>query len=313
MRNHSLFAAALVLSSVACTITTTDGGSPSGSNTPATPDTPAEPGAGENGGGESGGGGGSGKTGTIVLTQMSFAAGPTTIDSYSASASFAQAVASGGGGSAACNTSQEGSCTITECTLPEQQGGGQNPAPQPTSSPHAGEITIGGAVEVKLAPDEKGAYTPKSGQEKLWSADADISVKAAGDTIPAFDQKVKAPAVVTLTAPEWPQVGQPLAVDRTKSIELAWTDGGAGDVTAQISTLAGNKTASVSCTFEAASGKGTIPAAALGKLLPTEQGSVSVGASGTTAFDAGDWKVSVMAMAPAKTAGGMASGAAKVE
>jgi hypothetical protein len=252
-------------------------------------------------------GDGTTRVGSVTLTQMTFQAGPTTINSFSASAAFVETTATG---TATCKTSTEGDCTISECTIP--QGGGGAPQ-QPTSSPHAGEIKVAATGNVTLTPDAKGVYAAKTGQTELFKAGADISVKAAGDKVPAFDKTVKGPSIVTVTAPTWPAAGQPFQVDRTKAIDLVWKDGTAGDVTASVSSLAGDKSATVMCKFAANANKGTIPAAALGKLVVTAQGSISVSASSTVAFDQGDWKLSLTAFSPAKAGTAMASGIANVK
>ena len=159
---------------------------------------------------------------------------------------------------------------------------------------------------------DTGGYVAKTGQVELFASGADIGVKAAGGTVPAFDKKLVAPSLVTVTSPAWPAAGTPYDLDRTKPISLVWTGGTAGDVTASVTTFATGQTALISCKFKAADGKGTVPASALGKLVVTTQGSISVGASSSLAFDQGDWKMTLSASSPAKAGASLASGAAKV-
>jgi hypothetical protein len=268
-----------------------------GDNTTMTPDKPAD---------------GPTRTGVISLTQTVIKAGATTINTYSAIASFSEVAASTGTGTEnPCKTSMEGTCSITECTTP--QGGTQTGGnPTATKAPDAGEITIAGSTTVKLdAAADTGAYKPGSGQVELFAAGADISVKAAGATVPAFDQKVVGPGQITVTS-TWPAAGTAFDVDRTKDINLVWTGGTAGDVTASLVSNASGKTGTVSCKFPAADGKGTIPAAALAKLVVTAQGAISVSASNTNDFTQGDWKITLSALSPGKAGASSASGLANI-
>lgn len=253
---------------------------------------------------------GTGKTGSILLAQQSFTVGETTIVSYSATATFSEASAAGAGGGAACKTSAFGDCSLIECDLSGAAGGEGGDAGAAKKAPHAGDITVTGDEEVVLAADpDTGLYVAKSGQKALFTGGADIGVKASGDTVPAFDKTLKAPATITLTAPELPAAPGKLTIPRADALELTWTDGTEGNVTASISTLSADnkKTASIACTFVANKGAGTIPAAALAKLIATENGAFSVGASSASAFKAGDYSVTVLANAAA------ASGLAKIE
>jgi hypothetical protein len=245
------------------------------------------------------------KSGSVTLSQSSFTAGPTTINSFSASALFFETVTTGatGGTTATCKTSTDGACTISECDFSGAEAPADPGTPAaPAKAPHAGEITVAASETLTLAVDDKGAYAPKTGQTQLWATGSDITVKAAGDTIPAFEKVLKAPASVTVTAPAAPAAGQSLDVDRAKELPFTWTGGGDGDVSVSVSAalLENNKvtkSSSITCKFPSKDNKGTISAAAMGKLVATDTGSVIVGSSTTEAFEAGGWKLNVTASA----------------
>ena len=51
----------------------------------------------------------------------------------------------------------------------------------------------------------------------------------------------------------------------------------------------------------------------MGKLVVTEQGSISINASSVEAFEQAGWKITVSANAPAKAGASFASGLAKIK
>lgn len=249
------------------------------------------------------------KVGTVSLSQTSFKAGAQTFFTFSASAFFAEAAATTGDNK--CKTSTEGACQIVECDT----SGATTPPPSgtPGKAPHASDITVTGAGNVTLTADDKGVYAAKTGQTELYKPDTDVAVKAKGDSVPAFDKSIKAPSNITVTAPAWPAAGQPFQLDRTKAINLTWTGGTSGDVSASFASTTTGKLASVTCKFPAKDGKGDVPAAALGKLLVTTSGTIALSTSSTVAFDAGDWKLSLMAIGGAMAGTSPASGLANIK
>ena len=304
-----LAAVSFLIALSACTIQQADKpATKAGAKTPAG-DTTKTGGDGKTDGttpGETPAGDGVVKSGSVTLSQSSFTAGPTTINSFSASAAFFESVTTGATtGAATCKTSTDGACTISECDF----SGAEAPAPAdpgtpatPAKAPHAGDITVEASETFTLAADDKGAYAAKTGQTQLWATGSDITVKAAGDTIPAFEKVLKAPASVTVTAPAAPAAGQSLDVDRAKELPFTWTGGGDGDVSVSVTAavLENNKltkSSSIACKFPSKDNKGTISAAAMGKLVASDTGSIIVGSSTTEAFEAGGWKLNVTASA----------------
>src|SRR5262249_32337846 len=84
------------------------------------------------------------------------------------------------------------------------------------------------------------------------------------------------PKLLALTAPMFPTDGSRLVIRRDTALPVAWT-GGSQQVSVSIfnTGIAGVSTSVLRCTFDAASGKGTIPAAALA-LLPADATSYSL-------------------------------------
>jgi hypothetical protein len=288
---------------------------------------PSNPGNGGDGGG--GGGGGDGgnnpgpgpgtkvKAGTVTMTQTVFSAAGTEVVSTVAAAGFYEGTLNASGsGDFSCKESKEGDCTITECDLGPTPDGGTETDAGTTKSPHAGEIAIKSASEMKLTPDADGKYEGKNEQSRLWTNGGDISVKAAGADVPAFEKSLKAPSAVKVTAPAWPALGTALEIDRANDLDITWSDGGAGSVQAMVSSSSDDNTkfATVSCVFKSDTGGAKIPKAALSKLIAGDRASIYVSAATIEEVTAGDWKVSVMAMTPATTSGGdMASGQAQIK
>ena len=257
-------------------------------------------------GASSSGGGSSGtveiKGGTVVLTQtVTPIEGQPDFVNATASASFYQgSFALGGGSDSRCTTSEQGSCMVTECDLtgPVPDAGAAEDAGV-TLRPHAGDITIGGVTPITLTPTSDGMYATKTLTEKIWDT-ADFSVKAAGAAVPAFEKLLQVPASIALTAPVLPDAPAKAEIDRSADLALSWTGGGAGVVTASAITslLDGttlSKSTTVTCTYPASGGTGTIPAASLGKLLVGD-GSLVVTSATQEQLDVDGWKITIQAV-----------------
>lgn len=308
-----------IVLSAACTINTSnsDPAAP-GPNGGSTADGGGSTGPDQNSDGTSGGGSaGDVKTGSVIITQSSFKVGTTEINSHTAMASFVEATSGGTatGGANKCAVSTEGDCQVTVCeTTSGGQQGGTPPAGEAKKQPSAGDISVKGLQEIVLSPDAaKGTYPAKTGQTALFKGGDELVVKAAGADVPAFEKALKAPSSVTLTAPTWPAMGSAFELDRASDLQLAWDNGTAGEVQAMVAAIGGGKTSSVMCKFKAEAGKGTISKAALGKLVASDQGTISVSAMSSASVEAGGWKISVMATSPASAGSGVASGLAKIK
>lgn len=154
----------------------------------------------------------------------------------------------------------------------------------------AGTITIDGGVHtLSLSPDGNGKYAElDSSTEDLFSGGETITIKAAGDVVPAFSFSMIAPSGVDLTQPAEPPNKGPLPVDRTADLTFSWSGGGSGDV---IAVLTDPSATRVTCTFASAPGKGTIPKAALASLAANGLGTFAIQAATTQEQTLGEWQL----------------------
>jgi hypothetical protein len=251
-------------------------------------------------------------TGTVVVSQSPL---PMAMFSHSLSASFARDTGMAG----PCTVTEGTPCTVTECvTEPPMDAGvgdaGMGDASPPTI-PHAGQISVsGGMVDLMVTPGMDGTYPPATGTGQLYAGGETLNVTAAGDEVPAFAQSVTAPNTVTVSSPS--VASGTISVDRSAELSVTWTDGTAGEVTVRLTgfetTMAGgSRTVSLACTFDAASGSGTIPPTTLGDLPGSgATGSFSVETAASTDVMASGWLVTINASATARgDTGGAASAA----
>ena len=255
------------------------------------------------------------KSGIVSLTQTSFDAGGMTFNSYTAFAGFSEGTVATLNG-ASCKQSTDAACNITECATPASQpdaGAPDGGVAAPVKAPTAGDITIAAGQTITLSADATGNYAAKTGQVELFAPGAMVQIDAKGDTVPAFSKALTSPAVVTLTAPTWPAAGQSLALDHTKELALAWSGGGTGDVGVTLTTSASGAVTVIACKFPSNANQGTISAAAMGKLLVTDSGSISMSASSSESFEQDGWKLQLSANSPVKAGSSFASGVAKVQ
>ncbi len=197
-----------------------------------------------------------------------------------------------------CTASTIGPCLVSACTI---SGAADPGVPTGIATLNAGTLTITGAGTAKaallfgtVAPNSnQPGYTRVSGDTQFFSGgDAITVVGAGGADLPAFaEQTVIAPNDVVLTAPLC--AGLVCSdLDRTQDLVVAWTGGGAGHVKASFETISASATGSVFCTFNAASGAGTVPKAALATLGDTGDGQTTgievFAVSNETLFTVGD-------------------------
>jgi hypothetical protein len=195
-----------------------------------------------------------------------------------------------------------GTCTALVCTFPVSDG---TPPPAPIPGLNAGTITVsatGAAGPAVLTYGPIGdagfaGYKGVSATGQFFVPGAMVTATGAGGAdLPAFGaESVVAPGEITMTSPACMPGGCP-DLDRTTDLALAWTGGGAGKVTADLSTSSETTSTSIFCTFAAAGGTGTIPSTLLTKLgkagdpgisgiesfIPSNEVSFTVGAATTT-------------------------------
>lgn len=242
--------------------------------------------------------------GVVAIGQNKTVVGALTTYSTYASATFyekAPVVAAPSN----CTITKAGTCNVTECDLTADAGSPPTgDAGTPPPPPNAGDITFTGGLiastGIVLKPGTDGRYPAQTGSTQIFSGGENLTVAFTGakDSIPAFAGKaLAAPSEVVVT----PAISflAPTTVSRTTDFKLTWTGGGQGNVTVNLGTVQnGLKSVGIQCEAAASAGTLTVPQAAVAKLQPTsttQNGSISVLASNSTEFTAGDAKVTYVA------------------
>lgn len=229
--------------------------------------------------------------GFIQVTQT------TGIDAYDATAtfeSFKGLVGQGQGpGKSTCTTS--GGCKA--CVIPVATGDA-GAVPITRNGLDAGAIKVTGAGASKatltygpITQTTFSDYAMVNGQTPFFTGGDSVSVTGAGGPdLPAFPaETVVAPSAIVLTAPVCTLAGC-ADVDRTKDMAVSWTGGGAGKVTVTLETLAPDSVTILTCDFDAAAGKGTVPLATLALLGKAGDPNIS-GVEGFSASNKKDFTV----------------------
>jgi len=236
--------------------------------------------------------------GSVVLYSHAYTAAGMPIVASGATAAFVAASDAATFGD--CTTTKEGDCTLLDCTF----SGATPPPPQYLD---AGAIAIaGGSRAIALQPQPGGAYTNESSTTSALFAGGETltaTIAGAGD-VPAHEATLTAPSSVALTTPD---LDEPITIERNAPLALAWSGGGAGRVRVAVgvSFLDGPtlvRSASVSCSFPASSGSGSVPASLLGAMpatTPTDYGSISVDVTSEARVVAGDYVTGFYATAMA--------------
>jgi len=168
-----------------------------------------------------------------------------------------------------CHTRVIGSnCTATTCTEPTSAPAGSE------TLVSAGTLTVGAATFSPIPAGSDagtpGGYSGTSGV--AWPSGQTVHVRATGGVVPAFEGDVVAVPLLTVSTPPGivgtaNGLNAELTGGLSKSgVPLAWTPVDGIQVFATVvQTKAGEYEAevTVNCTFDAAAGSGTIPAAAL--------------------------------------------------
>jgi len=202
-----------------------------------------------------------------------------------------------------CKTYPEGSCTAEVC--------GPVSLPSPgweIKKFAAGVIEISGArisPAIRLEPVNSTQYPELSLPGLVWSGGEDIRFRAAGQPggVPAFEATLKAPSLITVTAPVW---GDSLSVDRSKDLAISWTLEGAasGVVAARFTTDTSSGSTTVTCRYPAADKHGTIPSASLKRLTPASGAGFDVELNEEKHLQVGDWPVRLALLSHASRPGG---------
>ena len=265
--------------------------------------------AGTGGAAGSGGSGGSDwyESGYVSVMQSVVMAGGNEYASYSFAAGVSRGPISDTGGSG-CSFEEDGPCRVTDCITQSADAG--TPAYETVS---AGVVQLLGANQpLSLSPDASGTYTAITGQEKLWSGGATLTISAGGNIVPAFEETLFGAAPVTLTSPAMPAPGTQTTLSTSSPLSLTWSGGVGGTVTVMLTrTITGATTRSVlvSCTYPATDGAGTVPASAMAALPPGPDGTFVVQGGDMKTIEPSGWSISLQEYVPAVTAEGTVASA----
>lgn len=187
-----------------------------------------------------------------------------------------------------CTRTVSGGCTVDDCTAVDMQGAmllGEG----------AGTLTVSGArlpTAIMLHPSAAGTYRQLLGGNPLFGTGDVFQVSAPGDVFPAVTgQSAAAPAPVTITSPAMTTgtAGPTYTYDPTAALTWTWTGGQAG-ATVIISVLTSGPDLTVTCTFDATAGTGTIPQDVVAE-LPAKPSTLQIVAASSTMLAAGSQSV----------------------
>lgn len=153
----------------------------------------------------------------------------------------------------------------------------------------AGALHIaGGAKAIDISPDSKKQYAVSSGNTALWNGGEMLTASADGKDVPAFTTSLVAPSKITLSAPAAP--GGSLTVARSAGVNATFTGTSSGVVVLYFDIAAGQAAYAATCTFDAKSGSGQIPAAAFAD-FPAGEGTFDFYVKETSVTTPPGWQV----------------------
>ncbi|MFO0675005.1 MAG: hypothetical protein U0169_00585 [Polyangiaceae bacterium] len=293
---------------------TSDGGT---SGTSGTAGTSGDGGASGDGGTSGDSAAGARGTGTYFASYTEIG---TTVQSFTATASFAAPTTASA--TSNCTTTTEGSCTVTDCTITPSDGGSTATDGGLVEPPNAGDIKLTGGgfpsagVTISVNNDAdagalKGTYTAKTLMStEPWNAtNKNMTVTAAGGTVPAFTKDLVAPLVVTATAPTF-SAASATSLPRANDLTVTWTGGTGSGGKVNFSLIQATTTKSISavCQFDPAGGTGTVKAAVLAKFPAGASASGTLTTTTTEAVAAGNYDVSVVLSSTGKAGAATAFG-----
>jgi len=177
----------------------------------------------------------------------------------------------------ACEAITVGACAVVWAN---SEYGCDPPPPSCEPIPSAGAITISGTVfdDLPITPNPNGTYTSmgmsSTGAPVFMDGDI-LTLSAPGADVPPFQQSIVAPGCVAMTTPSGPDGGViygSYVIPTSDDLQISWT-GGESNAFVGVTLVGGHGNpaayASVSCSFDATLGQGTIPQQALAALTGT--------------------------------------------
>jgi len=216
----------------------------------------------------------------VTLSQSAITAAGQTFSSGLLLANFFEIPAQFPG----CTNTIVGGCTISDCSAAADAG-----TPPDGGQVSAGTLTFTGLADGGVTLTATGSGYLQQIQGQLFVAGSALQVSSSGGVVPVFTAALTAPVSAVLTTPACPLSNCGM-VSKAAGLPVAWTGGGTGNISVQVFAAAGQ----VSCSFPAASGSATIPAAALAG-IPQGVGSLLFSSTASTTVQAGLFPVVVSA------------------
>ncbi|HEX7600366.1 MAG TPA: hypothetical protein VF316_02130 [Polyangiaceae bacterium] len=184
-----------------------------------------------------------------------------------------------------------------------------SPLPKSWTPARAGTIVVTGARQPISVPPKSPDYDYVQLPQRLWDGGETLRLAVPGDTAPAFDLSIVAPAYVMVDAPAWPTGGAPLAIPRAKELDVTWSGGGAGFVGVDFQVTLDQGFYNAYCTYPAGSGAGKVSARVLGALPTGSAYTIEIYSVSLIETAASGWFMDFSAIAAANAPTGLASAA----
>jgi hypothetical protein len=232
--------------------------------------------------------GGPFKTGSVGLSQTAMTVNGTEYVSYSFFAQFMRVT--NDPENSPCEIQEQGDCRIVDCATSTIDGGTM--AYEKVS---AGPVSLAGAnIPLTLTPDATGTYEVRTGQERLWTKGASLTISAQGGEVPAFQTTLTGVGSAVVSVPAAAS-GSTMTISTKEPLALAWSGAEGGTMTATLSRNDANKARSVtiSCSFDGAKTTGTVPASVMAMIPPGPLGSLVLMGGDNRRVDVSDWTIYV--------------------
>jgi hypothetical protein len=237
-------------------------------------------GAGGGSGGAGGGGGGTGGGGGGGPNQTGFFEFDQIIPGPINSATFEFQAAFGTSNSSCTTTTTSGSCVAFTCSA----DAGAVPLGE-----SAGTVTISGGdlTTQGLSPGTTGTYSTSSATVGYTEGQT-LTISASGSVVPAFGPvSIVAPPPIALSSPAAADGGS-VTISTASDLTVIWVGGVSGD---SVLVEGGASGAGFQCTFDAATGAGTVPQAVLAALAGTGAGGLDFAQITSTSVTAGTFSI----------------------